>query len=163
MRRAFAFLCLLALSACGTDLRESEAMFRAADESGSLKVTLLGKGENGHLYRLRKATFEVSGNAMLTLAGRDLDKLSAPLPEGDYQMFLRPGYELVERSADGSEQVIPARLSSPNPMRLHVAAHVDGSVALSFRGEQGEIAFGSARGLRASVAAPGETVLAASP
>jgi hypothetical protein len=150
------------LSACESELRESDAMFRVADESGSLKVTLLGMGENGKQYRLRKATFEVSGNAMLTLAGRDLDKLYAPLPEGDYQMFLRPGYEIVERSADGSERVIPARLNSPNPMRLHVASHVDGSVALSFRAEHGDIAFGHTSGLRASVAVPGEAVLAAS-
>lgn len=162
MRRVFAFLSLLALSACGTELRESDAMFRAADESGSLKVALLGKSENGQQYRLRKATFEVSGNAMLTLSGRDLEKLYAPLPEGDYQMFLRPGYELVERSADGSERVIPAHLNSPNPMRLHVVAHVDGSVALSFRAEHGDIAFGHASGLRASVATPSDTVLAAS-
>jgi hypothetical protein len=75
-------------------------------------------------------------------------------------MFLRPGYELLERDADGSERVITAQLSSPNPTRLHVAARTDGSVALSFRAEHGDIAFGQGRGLSASVAS-GVAVLAA--
>jgi hypothetical protein len=160
MPRALAFLCLLALSACDVELRESDAMFRVSDDSGSVKVTLVGKDAIGKQYRLRKATFELSGNAMLTLQGRDGDNVHTPVPQGDYQMFLRPGYELVERDADGSERVITAQLSSPNPTRLHVAPHTDGSVALSFRAEHGDIAFGQRRGLSASVAS-GVTVLAA--
>jgi hypothetical protein len=162
MRRALASLFLLCLSACGSELGESEAMFRVADRSGSLQVALVANDASGAQYRLRKATFEVSGNAMLTLSSRDRDQLHAPLPEGDYQMFLRPGYELVERAADGSERVISAQLHTPNPLHLHVAAHTDGSVALSFRAEHGEISFGRARGLRAQRAHSGEAVLAAS-
>jgi hypothetical protein len=161
MQRALAFLCLLALCACETDLRESDAMFRISDSSGSINLKLIGKDASGREYRLRKATFEVSGNAMLTLQGRSHDDLSAPLPQGDYQMFLRPGYELVARDEDGSEHIVPAKLNSPNPARLHVSARTDGAVALSFRGEHGDIAFGRARGLHATVT-NGQTVLAAS-
>lgn len=151
MRRALALLCLLALPACEADLHESDALFRISDDSGSLNLTLIGKDAAGKEYRLRKATFEVSGNAMLTLQGRDHEQLSTPLPQGDYQMFLRPGYELLERDSEGSERAVSARLSSPNPVRLHVAARSDGSVALSFRTEHGDISFGQARGLRARV------------
>jgi hypothetical protein len=162
MRRALALLCLLALPACGAELGESDAMFRVSDDSGSVKVTLVGRDAAGKQYRLRKATFEVSGSAMLTLQGRDRDDLRAALPQGDYQMFLRPGYELVERAADGSEHPVVAQINSPNPALLHVTAHADGSVALSFRAEHGDIAFGQGRGLRVSAAAAGQTVLAAS-
>ena len=164
MRRALASLSLLGsllcLSACSTELSESDAMFRVADRSGSVQVALVASAANGSQYRLRKATFEVSGNAMLTLSSRDRDQLRAPLPEGDYQLFLRPGYELIERAADGSERVISAQLNTPNPLHLHVAPHMDGSVALSFRAEQGEIAFGRARGLEAQRPSSTEAVLA---
>jgi hypothetical protein len=159
MRRALAFLCLLALSACGSELRESEAMFHLSDDSGSIQVALLGSDANGTQYRLRKATFELSGNAMLTLQGRNHDQVSTPAPQGDYQMFLRPGYELVERDPSGNERVIHASLSSPNPARLHVTAHKDGAVALSFRTEHGDIAFGQAYAAHAGIAR-GVTVLA---
>lgn len=162
MRRALAFLCLLALPACESQPRESEdVMFRASDDTGSLRVALVASDANGKSYRLRKATFELSGNAMLTLNCRDQEALQTPLPEGNYQMFLRPGYELVERTADGEEHVISAQLKSPNPMLLHVSSRVDGNVALAFRGERGDIAFGESRGLRAGAAEPA-TVLAAS-
>lgn len=161
MRRVLALLCLLALPACATDLRESDAMFRVSDDSGSIKVALVGKDAAGKSYRLRKATFEVSGNAMLTLQGRDDADLQAPLPQGDYQMYLRPGYELIERTADGSDRAVTARLSSPNPARLHVTSRIDGSVVLTFRAEHGEIAFGEGRGLPATASA-GPTILAAS-
>jgi hypothetical protein len=141
MRRALAFLCLLALSACGSELRESDPMFRLSDDSGSIKIPLLGSDASGKQYRLRKATFELSGNAMLTLQGRNHDHVSTPAPQGDYQMFLRPGYELVERDPSGNERVVPAYLT-PNPARLHVTARTDGAVALSFRAEHGDIVFG---------------------
>jgi hypothetical protein len=159
MRRALAFLCLLALCACGSELRESDAMFRLSDESGSIHVTLLGSGANGKQYRLRKATFELSGNAMLTLQGRNYDHVSTPAPQGDYQMVLRPGYELVERDPSGSERIVPAFLNSPNPAHLHVTAHTDGAVALTFRAEHGEIAFGQSHEAHAGIAR-GVTVLA---
>lgn len=162
MRRALASLLLLCLSACGNDLGESEAMFRITDRSGSLKVALVANDASGAQFRLRKATFEVSGNAMLTLSSRDRTHLEAPLPEGDYQMFLRPGYELVERAPDGSERVISAQLNTPNPMHIHVTAHTDGSVALSFLAEHGEVAFGRAHAPRARGAHVGEAVLASS-
>jgi hypothetical protein len=161
MRRALAFLCLLAFPACGPDTRESDAMFRISDDSGAIKVELVGTDAAGTTYRLRKATFEVSGNAMLTLQGREGTGLYAPLPQGDYQMYLRPGYELVEQDADGHDRVVDARLSSPNPTRLHVTSRVDGTVALSFHAERGEITFGERRALRASGTTE-PTVLAAS-
>jgi len=164
MRRALASLpllgSLLCLSACSNELSESDAMFPSVDRSGSVQVALVSNAANGAHYRLRKATFEVSGNAMLTLSSRDRDQLHAPLPEGDYQLFLRPGYELVERAADGSERLISAQLNTPNPMHLHVAPHTDGSVALSFHAEQGEIAFGRDRGLQARRPSSAEPVLA---
>lgn len=148
MRRAFAFLCFIALTACGADLQQDEgAMFRMSDDSGSLLVRLRGSDAEGKTYRLRNATFDVSGTAMVTLSdqgqGRAKDALSTPLPTGAYQVYLRPGYQLVELGADGSERVVSASLSSPHPLLVRVGVRSDHQVALRFRHADAEIVFGS--------------------
>jgi hypothetical protein len=167
MRRAFAFLCFIALTACGTELQQDEGtMFRMSDDSGSLLVRLRGSDTEGRSYRLRNATFDVSGTAMVTLSDQgqsgSKDALSTPLPTGAYQVYLRPGYQLVEVSADGSERVVAASLSSPHPLHVRVGVRSDHQVALRFHNASAEIVFGTSRAPLAEQHAPAP-VLARAP
>jgi hypothetical protein len=161
MRRAFAFLCFIALTACGTELQQDEGtMFRMSDDSGSLLVQLRGSDAEGRAYRLRNATFDVSGTAMVTLSdqapgGTSRDALSTPLPTGSYQVYLRPGYRLVELSADGSERVVAASLRSPHPLRVRVGVRSDHQVALRFHNASAEIVFGTSQAPLAEKHTPG--------
>src|SRR5687768_4346360 len=116
MRPVFASLCLVVLAACSGELSDSDALFRVADTSGSIELALVGSDGAGRTYHLRGATFEVSGTAMVTLGSpASARSLTTPLPTGSYQLYLRPGYRVVEVDENGGEQTVPARLSSANP------------------------------------------------
>lgn len=147
MRRALAFSFFLALAACDSQLPESDALFQVADDSGSIQIRLHGSDAEGRSYRLRNATFELSGTAMVTLSvsAQDADpkSLSTPLPSGSYQLFLRPGYRMTELAADGSEHPVAARLSSNGPLAVRVVARRDQQVALHFLEGEREISFGA--------------------
>jgi hypothetical protein len=154
MPRALAFLCLIALAACTAELPESDALFRPSDDSGSIQIRLLGSDASGRQYRLRHATFELSGSAMVTLSTTRQDavqnSLYTPLPSGTYQLFLRPGYEVVELAHDGEERTVAARLDLEGPLQIDVLARRDQQVALRFLRDEQEITFG-ASGPRAVV------------
>jgi hypothetical protein len=154
--------------ACGTELHEPDAMLRASDDSGSLHVQLRGTDGAGKRYLLRNATFEVNGTAMVTLSSQEprsrQGTLSTPLPAGAYQVYLRPGYELVELQSDGSELAVTAQLASRQPMHVEVGVRSDHDVALRFHGAGQDIAFGSAPRARfEQPAAAAATVLARAP
>jgi hypothetical protein len=143
MRHVLALLCLAGLAACSGEFADSEVLFRVADNSGSIEVPLVGRDATGRTYRLRGATFEVSGTAMVTLSNPARgDALSTPLPTGGYQMYLRPGYRIVEVAEDGSERAIPAMLSSANPAQFSVEPRANGRLRLAFRHGEVSIAFG---------------------
>jgi hypothetical protein len=144
--RALASLCLIALAACTGDLPETDSLYSLTESTGSLQIRLAGTDPSGRQYRLQKATFEISGSAMLTLstAGRSQAKvLTTPLPSGAYQVFLRPGYEVVELSSNGDEQTVTAKLKSQRPMLVNVLARTDQRVALCFSAGERDISFGS--------------------
>ena len=147
MPRALAFLCLFALAACSSELPESDTLFRPSDDSGSIQIRLLGSDASGRQYRLRQATFEVSGSAMVTLSTSAQDpqqrSLSTPLPSGTYQVFLRPGYEVIELARDGAERSVPARLGARGPLWVEVVPRHDQQVALRFLAGEQEITFGA--------------------
>jgi hypothetical protein len=145
MRRALLSLFLFGLVGCSGELSDSDNLFRVADASGSIRVPLVGEDAAGHKYHLRGATFEVSGTAMVTLNdSASSDALATPLPTGGYQMYLRPGFQVVEVGEDGSERAIPAVLSSANPALFSVAPRATGRLHLAFRHGDVEIAFGGA-------------------
>lgn len=147
MRRLMVFLCLIGLSACAGDLERSDALFHTSDDSGSLRLALTGSDAAGNVYRLRHATLEVSGTAMVTMSAQSAGRgeaLYTPLPRGGYQVYLRPGFEVVAVQPDGSELPVTARLESANPTRVSVGARSDEQLALSFRVATTEIAFGAA-------------------
>lgn len=143
MRHVLALFCLAGL-ACSGEFADSEVLFRVADTSGSIEVPLIGTDATGRRYNLRGATFEVSGTAMVTLSNPTrADTLSTPLPTGGYQMYLRPGYRIVEVDEDGSERAIPALLSSANPAQFSVEPRANGRLKLAFRHGDVSIAFGA--------------------
>lgn len=144
MRHVLVMFCLVALAACTGDFSDSEALFRVADTSGSIELPLTGSDDAGHTYYLRGATFEVSGTAMVTLSNQaGARTLNTPLPTGSYQLYLRPGYQVVEVSANGGEQAVPARLSSANPAPFSVEPRADGRLRLAFQHGDVHIAFGA--------------------
>lgn len=162
MRRTLASLCLVAFAACTDDLAHSDALFVTSDMSGSLTIPLDGRDAEGHAFRLRAATFEVNGSAMMTLtksADKAQRELKAPLPSGSYQVFLRPGFELVSVASDGSEQPVSAQLSSANPGLLQLSERSDRALGLVFQVGSGRISFGAqsaprwARGAASSILA----------
>jgi len=167
MPRALAFLCLIALAACSSELPETDAMFRPSDDSGSIQIRLLGSDAAGRQYRLRHATFEVSGSAMVTLSTSPLDpkqrSLSTPLPSGTYQVFLRPGYEVIELAHDGAERSVPARLGAPGPLWIDVVPRRDQQVALRFLAGEEEITFGAQAARADARPAAHDRVLARAP
>ena len=158
MRPVLALICVVGLvaflSACSSEFSDSDVLFRAADTSGSIEVPLTGADAAGRQYHLRGATFEVSGDAMVTLSdSTQARSLSTPLPTGGYQMYLRPGYQVVEIGLDGSERTIAAALSSANPASFHVGPHTSGRLRLSFRHGDVSIAFGGREPARHAVGA----------
>lgn len=148
MRPVFAMLLLAALTACSSEFADSDALFRVADTSGSIEVPLLGTDAAGHTYQLRGATFEVSGTAMVTLSTSPAARsLATPLPMGRYQLYLRPGYQVVEVTEKG-QHPIPARLSSKNPVPFQVEPRASGRLKLAFRHGDVSIAFGISEAAR---------------
>ncbi|HEX6245548.1 MAG TPA: hypothetical protein VFZ61_31710 [Polyangiales bacterium] len=151
MRRALASLWLITLAACTGELPEADSFDRLSDTVGSLQIRLSGTDASGRRYQLQKATFELSGTAMLTLStAGDAPRakaLSTPLPSGAYQLFLRPGYEVVELGSDGAERTIAAKLKSQRPLLVSVVARTDQRVALCFSASDRDISFGSSADL----------------
>jgi hypothetical protein len=69
--------------------------------------------------------------------------LATPLPTGSYQLYLRPGYRVVEIAEDGNQHAIPARLSSANPTSFSVQPRASGRLKLAFQHGDVSIAFGA--------------------
>jgi hypothetical protein len=148
MRHVLALLCLVVLAACTGEFSDSETLFRVADTSGSIELPLVGSDATGRTYHLRGATFEVSGTAMVTLGSPAAARtLTTPLPMGSYQLYLRPGYRVVEVAENGSEQTVPARLSSANPAPFSLEPRADGRLRLTFQHGDVRIAFGAPQAL----------------
>jgi hypothetical protein len=165
--RTLAFVWLLALTACDPELANQEPLFSLAEGAGSLKLPLVGVDAEGRTYRLRQGTFELNGSAMMTLGVDDKvearKSLVTPLPSGEYQAFLRDGFQLVEVAADGSELPVQALLSSPNPARFDVDPRSDQELRLTFRRGEHTIALGGNGKARVARRAAEQSVLASAP
>ncbi len=153
MRFLILALCALSVVGCVDDLSSAEEGFAAVEVTGALHVPLTGQGEDGKSYRLRGASFDVSGSAMFTLTERDArgpehDALVTTLPGGYYSLFLRPGWTLVEVLADGSEQKIEGTLESKNPVTFEIGRTVDTRVVIQLETERGKVVIGGTAPLR---------------
>ncbi len=134
---------------CSDDLRAAEEGFTSHEITGMVHMPLWAAGADGKSYRLRHATFEIAGAAMFTVGDRDLrepdaESLVTTVPGGSYNMYLRPGWELVERSADGQEQVKAATLSSRNPIAFEIGRTLDARIVLTLRTGDKDVIFGGA-------------------
>jgi len=145
MFRALVVTCaLLVCSASGCELLDADRLMRDA-QSGSLRVPLGARGEDGAHYRITHATFEISGAAMLTLTldpQRDA-ALSTPLPAGAYSLFVRPGYRLMRVDGQGAEEPVEAELVAKNPVHFHVAQAEAVTLKLAFRLGEETLTFGA--------------------
>jgi hypothetical protein len=100
---------------------------------GVLQMPLVATAE-GNTYRLRHATFTVTGPTAATLdseAQPDAASLTATLTTGAYSIALAPGWSL-ERLDGGGAVVVSAALTSPNPTTFTIAAAATTMVAYQF-------------------------------
>jgi hypothetical protein len=136
----------LSLIACTDDLATAEGDFIMADLSGAVRIPLEATAADGTSYRLKGATFEISGSAMVTLTDRDTkeqaDELVSPLPAGGYSMYLKPGWELLSISADGTVTTLTATSVARNPMAFNVGEAATASPELVFKVGDRELSFG---------------------
>ncbi len=149
MRSLLLLLGALSLIACSDDLSAAEQGFATSELTGTVHMPFSAQGAEGKTYRLRHATFEIAGAAMFTVGDRDLrepdaETLATTVPTGSYSMYLRPGWELVERSADGTEHVAVATLSSRNPMEFQIGRTLDARIKLTLRTGDKDVIFGGA-------------------
>jgi hypothetical protein len=103
-----------------------------SDGPGSLSVALVAQA-NGHTYRLRQATFSISGPTVAVLdseAQPDAGALTASLNPGGYTVSLADAWFLERLDADAFVRVA-ATLTSANPAAFTIAAGA--STPVSFR------------------------------
>lgn len=161
MRSLVLILSALCLMACGDDLRAAEDAYRNSEVTGTVHMPLTAQGADGKSYRLRNTTFEIAGAAMFTVGDQDLrtpdaETLATTVPAGSYSMYLRPGWELVERSADGSEKVAAATLVSRNPLAFEIGNTLEARVALTVRTGDKDVVFGAVSPIKVTSIASGE-------
>jgi sugar lactone lactonase YvrE len=100
---------------------------------------------NGHTYRLRDATFTISGPTSVVLDSEtqpDADGLSASLTTGTYTVTLSGSWFLERLDASGPVQV-DATLTSPNPATFDVTAGATASISFAFSTDGIAVATGS--------------------
>ena len=143
-----AVLMLVALFAFGcTDDFSADGSFIQSDMSGSVKIPLTATDADGNTYRLRAATCEISGAAMVTLSDRDAkkdaDSVVTPLPPGSYTLYLRPGFEVVSVGNDGATSAVSASMAGKNPVNFTVHQMSDESLKLEFKNGDASLVFGA--------------------
>jgi hypothetical protein len=111
--------------------------------NGVLQMALTASAE-GHTYRLRHATFAITGATSATLdseAQPDATSLTATLATGAYSIELAPGWSLERLDAAGPVTVA-ATLTSPNPTTFTIATGATTTVAYQFATDGTMVSFG---------------------
>jgi hypothetical protein len=111
--------------------------------TGVLQMALTASAE-GHTYRLRHATFAITGTSSATLdseAQPDATSLTATLATGAYSIELAPGWSLERLDAAGPVTVA-ATLTSPNPTTFAIATGATTTVAYQFATDGATVSFG---------------------
>lgn len=149
MRRFALVLCVaLGLVACTDDLNGAEESFVNSEVTGIVRMPLAARGTDGKTYRLRNATFEITGAAMFTVSDRAstevrADALATTVPPGNYSVYLRPGWELFVESETGESEKAEATLASTNPMAFEIGRTLDTRLTLTVRMGDKDVVFGS--------------------
>jgi hypothetical protein len=118
-----------ALSACGSDARES------TERSGTLTMNLIGTGGSGVRYRLRTADFVVNGPQNVNFSSEadpNAASIRRELRAGDYIIRLKNGWAL-ERETGGVFAPVDAILLSPNPVGFTIHDQAVTPVVFRFR------------------------------
>jgi sugar lactone lactonase YvrE len=105
----------------------------------------LSASANGHTYRLRQATFAVTGPTTVSLdseAQPDAAALTAALTAGSYTITLA-GPWFLERLAAAGPVKVDATLTSSNPAAFTIAAGTTTAVAFSFATEGSIVTVGT--------------------
>jgi hypothetical protein len=120
------------------------------EQLGSVTLALQATSTSGKVYRLRNASFVLTGPSSVTLqtptpAVNDSEQfLRTTLLSGNYSALLEPGFEMWRIAPDGSEGVIAAELTSGNPIEFRVMEGSETPVVFSFAVEDdGNVSFGS--------------------
>jgi len=149
MRSLALLFCLaLSLTACHDDLSTAEDSLLDSEVSGVVRMPIAARGTDGKTYRLRNATFEITGAAMFTVEGRNApdaraDALATTVPMGNYSVYLRPGWEMIVESADGQIEKAEASLASRNPMAFEIGRTMDTRLSLTMRVGDRDVVFGA--------------------
>jgi hypothetical protein len=128
-----AALAFAALGAGACSSGKAPAPAGGGGGAGSLRMALSASA-NGRTYRLRQATFTVSGptsTVLETEAQPDAPALTATLDVGSYTIQLGGSY-FLERVAGSGPVRVAATLTSPNPAAFQITAGVTTGVAFQF-------------------------------
>lgn len=146
MRPALLLSCLFVLFGCSDAFSAQDTSEITTAFEGTVHLPLAVPGSEGKSFRLRNATFEIAGPAMFTLSDKDAkldaENLVTMLPAGQYSVFLRPGWELIEVAVDGSERVAEATLRSGNPIPFTIGRTVDMRIKFAMQAGDRMVVFG---------------------
>lgn len=115
-------------AACSVDSTQNESV-------GQVKMNLTGTSIEGNIYRLRAATFSISGPTAVVLdteTDPDLTVLSADLPVGDYTSTLTGPWYLERADGMGAFTPVAATLISENPLPFAILPSTATDVVYQF-------------------------------
>jgi len=126
----------LALAACNYEAADSGASV------GTLRVALTGVDEGGQTYRLRQATFDISGysyldgsSVMSSVSSEtdvDAEVIAERLLPGSYTVTLADGWHIERQTPDGFQPVAQAILLSSRQQSVGIAENQSSQVYFQF-------------------------------
>src|SRR5262245_1499812 len=106
------------------------------DVEGVLQLPLQATTAAGHVYRLKNATFQITGAAIRTLSSEasvpTATSVLANLPIGSYTIALQPGWTLARLDGAGTEQTVSAQLVSAGTMPFSIQSQQLTPVTFTF-------------------------------
>ena len=130
------------VAGCGDASVEREA------HAGTATMALTGVSGTGKTYRLRGATFNISGTATKTASSDDDPSASSIMLElkaGGYLAKLATGWVLEVQAADGTFSAIPAVLTSTNPLPFTIVDQQTTQVLFQFKAGKDVVQLGDGR------------------
>ena len=89
-------------------------------KTGGVRLPLVTVS-NGRTFRLENAEFNFVGpQTQVVRSSSYVNELEVQLPVGNYQVELRPGWQLLEVLSGGVERAVTAIVSGPNPLPLSI-------------------------------------------
>ena len=111
---------------------------------GTVRLNLTGSSNTGTTYRLRNATFVVTGPVQVTLSSEtdvNAPSIKAELPAGSYVINLNANWSL-EKSVNGTFVPVKAALASANPIGFQITDQGVTGVAFQFNAGDDVVALG---------------------